>query len=300
MPRVVAVGRFDGVHRGHQFLLGEARRLAGGLPVAAYTFPPRGPSLLTLAAKERLLREHADEVVVARWEDVRGLGAEEFVRTELVERLEARAVVVGPDHRFGRGRGGDVTTLRRLGGLLGLAVHAVDPLRLGGGVVSAARIRDLIAAGDVTEAALLLGRPVWLTGVPVPGARVGRTLGYPTVNLDLAPELVRPRAGVYAAWAQWRDGEGRALFYLGDRPTFPDLPPSAEIHLLSPPPGAVDGPVEVHLMRFVRPDARFPTVEALVERIARDREEAGVILRGTASPARLLPDPRLRGPGGRP
>ncbi|HEU68778.1 MAG TPA: hypothetical protein ENN53_06170, partial [Candidatus Acetothermia bacterium] len=80
MPRVVTVGRFDGVHRGHQFLLAEARRLAGGLPVAAYTFPPRGPSLLTLAAKERLLREHADEVVVARWEDIRGLGAEEFVR----------------------------------------------------------------------------------------------------------------------------------------------------------------------------------------------------------------------------
>ncbi len=298
MLRVVAVGRFDGVHRGHQFLLGEARRLAKGLPVAAYTFPPRGPSLLTLAAKERLLREHADEVVVARWEDVRGLGAEEFVRRELVERLEARAVVVGPDHRFGRGRGGDVTALRRLGGLLGLAVHVVDPLRLEGEVVSAARIRDLIAAGDVTEAAALLGRPVWVAGMPVPGARIGRRLGYPTVNLDLAPELVRPRAGVYAAWAQWRDGEGKALFYIGARPTFPALPPSAEIHLFAPPPGEVEGPVEVHLIRFIRPDIQFAGVELLVEQISRDRETGGRILGETAAPARLLPHLELRGPGG--
>lgn len=299
MPRVVAVGRFDGVHRGHQFLLAEARRLAGGLPVAAYTFPPQGPSLLTLAAKERLLREHADEVVVARWEDIRGLEAEEFVRIELARRLEARAVVVGPDHRFGRGRGGDVTTLRRVGGGLDLAVYVVDPLRLGGDVVSAASIRDLIARGDVTEAASLLGRPAWLVGAPVRGARIARRLGYPTVNLDLAPELVRPRAGVYAAWAQWRTGEGRALFYLGARPTFPDLPPSAEIHLLTPPAGPVEDPVELHLMRFLRPDQRFTDERALAQQIARDREEGAAILGHTAPPSRLL-TAELRGPGGVP
>jgi len=166
-------------------------------------------------------------------------------------------------------------------------------------VVRGALIRDLIAAGDVTEAASFLSRPVWVVGAPTPGARIARRLGYPTVNLDLAPELVRPRAGVYAAWVQWRDGEGRALFYIGARPTFPDLPPSAEIHLLAPPPGEVEGPVEVHLMRFLRPDKRFADERALSEQIARDREEGAAVLGETAPPARLLPA-GLRGPGGAP
>lgn len=298
MPRVVAVGRFDGVHLGHRYLFAEARRIGGG-PVVAYTFPPRGPSLLTLAAKTRLLRQLADEVVVAPWEEIEGLDPETFLRQELRARVGADAVVVGPDHRFGRGREGNLATLERLAPELGLSVHAVPPLEVEGAPVSSGRIRDLVQAGEVAGAARLLGRPPWLAGTPVRGAGLARTLGYPTVNLDLLPELVRPRPGVYAAWAHWPGGEGPCLFYLGSRPTFPDLPPSAEVHLLTPPAGEVAGPVEVHLLAFLRPDTWFPSPQALQAQIAADRARAEVALQGILPPGRLLGE-TLAGPGGVP
>lgn len=300
MPRLVAVGRFDGVHRGHQFLLGEARRRAPDLSLAAYTFPPRGPSLLTRDAKERLLRNHADEVLVVPWERVQDLTPEEFLGDELVARLGASGVAVGPDHRFGRGRAGDLATLRRLAPVLGLAVHVIEPLRLGGQAVSAGRIRELTAAGDVEGAASLLGRPAWLAGTPTPGTGLARRLGYPTVNLDLFPELVRPRPGVYAAWAQWPEGEDKALFYIGNRPTFPGMPPSAEVHLFTPPRGEVRGPVEVHLVRFIRPDQRFADERALVQQIGCDRARGESMVERTAAPHRLLREEELRAPGGGP
>ncbi len=300
MSRVVAVGRFDGVHRGHQFLLREARCRAAGGGVVAYTFPPRGPSLLTREAKERLLRGYADEVLVVPWESVQGMEAEDFVREELVGRCGAEAIVVGPDHRFGKGRVGDVETLRRLAPSLGFEVHVVDPLHMGGDAVSAARIRDLIASGRVEEAASLLDRPAWEVGRPTPGAGLARKLGFPTVNLVLAPELVRPRPGVYAAWAQWHVGEGKALFYIGDRPTFPELPPSVEVHLFVSPSGQVEGPVEVHLIGFIRSDQRFPGERALAAQVSRDREQAEEILLRAPVPVRLLPEGELRTRGGVP
>ncbi|MCR4391571.1 MAG: hypothetical protein NUV94_02040 [Candidatus Acetothermia bacterium] len=290
MGRLVAVGRFDGVHLGHQALFAEGRRLAQerGLILTAYTFPPRGPSLLTLAAKERLLGALADEVTVVRWEQVQDLAPDVFLREELVERLGARGVVLGPDHRFGRGRAGDVGLLRRLSGELGLSVHVVEPLEVDGGAVSSARIRDLLRCGEVAAAARLLGRPPCVVGQPVPGVALARRIGFPTVNLDLAPELLRPREGVYAAWAHWPGGDGGALFYIGKRPTFPGLPPSAEVHLLVPPAGEVPGPVEVHLLRFLRGDERFSDPEALTRRIARDRQEAETVVRATRPPTPLL------------
>lgn len=292
MARVVVVGRFDGVHTGHQHLLREARR--AGSTVVAYTFPPRGPSLLTLEAKVNLLRNHADQVEVVPWERVETLTPEAFVREELVGRLGATAVAVGPDHRFGKDRTGDVATLKHLGHLLGLAVHVVPPLCLDGGAVSSGRIRDLLGAGEVAGAARLLGRPPWISGQPIPGAHLAHQLGYPTVNLRLAPELVRPRLGVYAAWAHYSDGEGPALFYVGNRPTFPSLPPSAEVHLLTPPQGEVRGPVEVHLLSFIRPDERFPTPQALALQISNDIAWAQRIVGRSAGPKRLLPGKELR------
>lgn len=290
MARAVAVGRFDGVHLGHQGLLREAQQIGGG-PVVAYTFPPRGPSLLTLEAKVGLLRDLADEVVVARWEEIEDLDPETFLRRELRGRVEADVVVVGPDHRFGRGRQGDLATLGRLAPELGLAMHAVPLLEVDGAPVSSRRIRDLVRAGEVEGAARLLGRPPWLAGTPVQGAGLARTLGYPTVNLDLFPELVRPRPGVYAAWAHWPGGAGGCLFYLGGRPTFPGLPPSAEVHLLTPPAGEVAGPVEVYLISFLRPDLRFPGPEALAAQIGEDRRRAAELLAGLAPPNRLLGAP---------
>lgn len=272
--RLVAVGRFDGVHLGHRHLLEEGRRRGQGLSLVAYTFPPRGEALLPLPAKLHLLGALVDEVIVRDWSEIQDLGPEAFVREELMGRLGARGVVVGPDHRFGHRAAGDVALLRRLGSAMGLLVLVVEPLRIGGEVVSAKRIRTLVRAGQVQEATSLLGRAPVLFANPVRGAGLARKLGYPTVNLEPWEGLVRPGFGVYLAWAYWAEGEGPALFYIGDRPTFPDLPATAELHLLFPPQVAPDAPVEVHLLEFLRGDEKFASAQALARQIAHDRAEA--------------------------
>lgn len=287
--RVVAVGRFDGVHLGHRHLLAQARALAQARrgSLLAYTFPPEPPALLPLAAKVRLLAALADEVEVVPWERVRDLGAEEFLREEIGGRLGGRALVMGPDHRFGRGREAGPEQARALGERLGLEVLVVEPLRLEGEVVSARRIRELLARGEVERAARLLGRPPALLGRVVPGAGLARRLGFPTLNLALDPVLLRPADGVYLAWAFWPGGGGPGLFYQGKRPTFPGLPPSAEVHLFAPPPAGV-AEVEVHLLAFLRPDQAFPTPEALAQQIARDAARAQALLAEVEPPRSLL------------
>jgi len=287
---IVAVGRFDGVHRGHQRLLAEARKLAAAreLPLIAYTFPPCGEALLPLVAKRTILLGLCDEVIVRDWEEIRDLSPEEFVRRELLGGLNAEGVVLGPNHRFGRGAAGDARLLEELGGRLGLQVHIVTPLRISGGVISSRRIRRLVKEGKVGEAGELLGRPPLLFGDRVPGAGLATTLGFPTVNLALWPGLVRPRPGVYLAWAHWPGGEAGGLFYLGVRPTFPELPPSAELHLLSPPSPEPRGTCEVALLAFLRPDVKFAGKAELARQIERDLEEARAYFRDVPPPKPVL------------
>lgn len=284
------VGRFDGVHLGHQHLLAFAQRVAQkrGWRVLAYTFPPEPPALLPLSAKVALLRRWADEVEVGDWPRLRDLTAEEFLRKEVVGRLSGRVLVMGPDHRFGRGRQGDSTLAQTLGKELGLEVLVVPPRVVDGEAVSSRRVRELVQVGEVAQAQKLLGRPPVLFGRPVSGAGLAKTLGFPTMNLACDPVLLRPRDGVYLAWAFWAGGGGPALFYFGKRPTFPGLPPSAEVHLLSsPPPGSPEG-LEVHLLEFFRPDLRFPSPDALVKRIEEDVAAAKARVRELPPPHPVL------------
>ena len=288
--RVIVVGRFDGVHRGHQALLSQGRELARkeGLSLCAYTFPPKGEALLPLPAKLRLLEELCDEVIVRPWERVEGLSPEEFVRAELVEGLAASWLVCGPNHRFGKGAAGDVALLQALAGRYGLSVQVVQPLTAGGELISSRRIRGLVREGRVGEAAALLGRPHVLFGRRIPGAGLGSGLGFPTVNLSPWPGLVAPRPGVYAAWAQWEAGGGPALFYRGSRPTFPHLPPSWELHFLSPPQPEPQGELEVALLSFIRPEARFASPQELTAAMEEDLAQARRLLSHISPPPRLV------------
>jgi len=288
--RVVAVGRFDGVHRGHQHLLARARELARelGASTCAYTFPPQPGALLPLPAKRRLLLGLCDEVVVRPWEEVRHLSPEDFVESELKGKLAAVGVVLGSNHRFGRDAAGDAGLLKELGRRLDLVVRVVEPLEEGGEPISSRRIRALVREGRVEEAAGLLGRPHLTVGDRVRGAGLAGRLGFPTVNLRPWPGLVEPRAGVYAAWAHWRGGGGAGLFYHGARGTFPELPPSTELHLFSPPRPEPEGPVEVWLASFLRPDRTFPSERELVAAIREDVARAERALAGSPPPPPLV------------
>jgi riboflavin kinase/FMN adenylyltransferase len=283
-PAAVTLGNFDGVHLGHRALLEAARRVAEpeGWLVRAVTFDPhpaavlapeRAPALLTTVARRaELLRAFgADDVEVLRFDaDLAQLTPERFAREVLSEGLRARAVVVGPDFRFGRGRSGDAQRLTNLGAELGFARIAVEPVLEDGEVVSSTRVRAALGEGAVAEAARLLGRAHEVTGTVVRGDGRGRTLGVPTANLACEPVLL-PADGVYAVLGRVL-GEGallRGVANLGVRPTF-GAGRSAEVHFFDLDRDLYGARVRIAFVERLRTERRFDGLDALKAQIALD------------------------------
>jgi riboflavin kinase/FMN adenylyltransferase len=290
------VGNFDGLHVGHQEILrivterAQARRGES----AVYTFEPHprkvlrpadAPRLLTTLEQKLELIDDAgvDVVVVERFdEEFARRSADEFVRDVLHARLRPEEVFVGYDFRFGHDREGSMRTLTELGPHLGFAVTIVPEVTVGGRDVNSTRIRELLAAGSVGEAAELLGRPYRVRGLVVEGDRRGRTLGFPTVNL--APENeVLPATGVYAGRLRvlgGERGEGEAewpaVVNVGRRPTFKDAaaPVLAEAHVIDWSGDLYGRRVELSFLHHLREERRFPDVAALRSQIEADRDEA--------------------------
>ena len=291
---VVTIGAYDGVHLGHQRVLHLVRELASarGLEAAVVTFdrhpaqvvrPESAPKLLTsLDQKLELLDATGDVDVccVLTFDEARSHEtAEDFVTEVLVEKLRARRVVVGDDFHFGHKRGGNVPLLGRMGAelgfeVLGLALVAVEGDG-GGTIYSSTRIRELLAEGDVTEAARLLGRPHEVRGIVTEGDRRGRTLGFPTANLTVPSEICLPADGIYAGTFVADDGVSRpAAISLGRRPTFYD---HADMSLLEAYVLDFDGDLYgqqagVRFVERLRGEQRFDSVDALVEQMSRDVE----------------------------
>ncbi len=285
---IVALGNFDGFHAGHQAVVGRAveRARAEGRPVLVATFDPHPvrffkpdvpPFRLTsLNQRERLFGEAgADAMLVFRFDaELAAVTAEDFVAERVVGLIGAAGVVTGEDFTFGKGRGGNIEVLKILGAAHGLSVDAVAPVIADGEPVSSSGIREALQAGDCEAAAALLTRPFAIEGAVEPGDRRGRELGYPTANLGLGTYL-RPRFGVYAVRGRLPGGmvvDGAAN--LGVRPTF--LPPR---ELLEPFFFDFEGDlygrtIEVDLISFLRPEARFDSLAALKAQMAEDCAEA--------------------------
>ena len=285
---IVALGNFDGFHKGHQAVVARAvhRARAEDRPVLVATFDPHPVRffkpdlppfrLTTLDQRERLFGEAgADAMIVFRFDaDLASVMAPDFVTDWIASRIGAVGVVTGEDFTFGKGRGGDVEQLKFLGRANRLSVDSVAPVVEDGEAVSSSRIRDVLQAGDCETASRLLGRPFAIQGVVEHGDKRGRELGFPTANLSLGKYL-RPRFGVYAVRGRLPDGrilDGAAN--LGIRPTFD--PPR---ELLEPFFFDFDGDlygqtIEVELVSFLRDEVRFDDVEALKSQIAADCEEA--------------------------
>lgn len=296
-PFAVAIGIFDGVHLGHEKLLLEAKRLAvvsqGGVESLAYTFHPHPALVLAPDLAPRML-----ETVETRLERIAALGLsttlverfdhelaaaspEQFVRDILVDKLRVAHVIVGEDFTFGQEQAGNVTSLTRLADELGFTVHSIPPVKVGGLIVSSSKIRELVSAGKVGGAALLLGRPFALKGQVVRGDGRGASIGFPTANLRPENEQL-PGLGVYVGRvsAHSLSTQRPAVINVGYTPTFGATGLKIEAHILDyTGPHLYGRALSVELIDKLRDEQRFDSVEALTEQIRRDIEAARRILR---------------------
>lgn len=289
----VTVGSFDGVHLGHQAVLREIdrRARAAGRASVLVTFDPHplevvnpdaAPPLLTTGPErlEILALSPLDYVVLLRFDrHLAGLTPEGFVREVLLECCGVRELVIGHDHGFGRGRSGDVDTLRRLGLTYGFDVDVVEPVDHGGQHVSSSRIRRAVAGGDLTTAAAMLGRPYGVVGRVGEGERRGRLLGVPTINLsEVSPRKLLPPDGVYAVRVEWRGGSTGGMMNQGPRPTFQDGRRILEAHLFGFDGDLYGEWVRIEWVKRLRDIERFDSMEHLKKQLQQDRLRAQAAL----------------------
>lgn len=286
---VVTVGTFDGVHRGHVAVLREIveRARVAGRKSVLVTFEPHplevvnpkaAPLLLTSGAERReaLAQTGLDYVVFLRFDKALAqYSPERFVREVLIGRCGMKELVIGHDHGFGRGRSGDVETLRRLGATDGFQVDVVGLVESGGHAVSSTAIRRAVAGGDLRTAAGLLGRPYTVSGRVVRGEGRGRTIGVPTLNLGELPERkLLPPDGVYAARVEWARGRAGGMLNQGPRPTVGDGRRSLEVHLFGVDEDLYGEWVKVEWVARIRDQQKFPSLAALQDQLKQDRARA--------------------------
>ncbi|HUQ12740.1 MAG TPA: bifunctional riboflavin kinase/FAD synthetase [Novosphingobium sp.] len=293
---IVALGNFDGFHLGHQAVVGEAVAWAKAenRPAIVATFDPHpvrhfvpdaAPFRLTTLDQRQELFEAAgaDAMLVFHFDAaLAGTTAPDFVRELLAKSIGAAGVVTGEDFTFGKARGGNIAVLREEGPRSSLAVRTVGPVLDRGAPVSSSRIREALQQGDCAEAARLLTRPFAIRGVVEHGDKVGRNLGYPTANLSLGSYL-RPRFGIYAVTGKLPDGrilQGAAN--LGVRPSFNPPKELLEPYFFDFSEDLYGQEIEVALHRFIRPEARFDSMDALKAQMDADCEEARKALSAAA------------------
>lgn len=284
---VVAIGNFDGVHRGHQALIERARTLATGAatravvmsfePTPRELFQPAAapPRVLPLADKRAALQAAgADAWLILRFSRaLAALEPEAFIRQLLLERLAVRAVVVGEDFRFGQARRGDVQLLTRELRPQGRAVEAIGTITLDGLRCSSTLLRERLGAGDLSGVRQLLGRPYALSGVVRHGLKLGRDLGMPTANLAFRRPLALAH-GVYAV--RVREGRRRwqGVASFGVRPTLGLSQCLLEVHVFDDRPDLYGRRLSVEVVEFLRPQARFDSLAALAAQMQADAEAA--------------------------
>ncbi|MGO1162876.1 bifunctional riboflavin kinase/FAD synthetase [Brucella pseudogrignonensis] len=293
---VVAIGNFDGVHRGHQAVLERALELADrdNLPAVVLTFEPHPRSffkpdepverLTDAAEKAEILRFMGFNAVVEQpfTAEFSGQSAEDFVRNILVDRLHASRVVTGYDFHFGKGRRGTPQFLEQAGQSSGFSVSLVDAFSdEGGNLVSSTRVRSLLCAGEVAEAAGLLGYRYRVSGEVIHGQKLGRTLGFPTANMVI-DDHVSLKHGIYAVRFRRADGvlhDGVASF--GRRPTVAsDGKPLLETFVFDFTGDLYGEIVEVSFFGYLRGEVKFDGLDPLIAQMKRDEEESRAILAG--------------------
>lgn len=291
---VIALGNFDGFHAGHQAVVGRAVRHARdeGRPAIVATFDPHPVRffkpdaapfrLTTLDQRQALFAAAGAEAMLVLPFDaaLAGTTAEDFITGLLLDRYGAAGVVTGADFVFGKGRGGDVVTLADHARRLGFFTEMVSPVDDADEVISSSRIRDALHAGDCATAARLLTRPFIVRGIVQHGDKNGRLLGFPTANIDMGSYL-RPRYGIYAVTGRLPDGRIlKGAANLGIRPSFDPPKELLEPHFFDFAEDLYGQEIDVAFHAFLRPEAKFDGMDALMAQIAADCDAAKRLLAG--------------------
>ncbi|QNO25478.1 bifunctional riboflavin kinase/FAD synthetase [Sphingopyxis sp. OPL5] len=289
---VIALGNFDGFHAGHQAVVGRAVRHARdeGRPAIVATFDPHPVRffkpdaapfrLTTLDQRQALFAAAGAEAMLVLPFDaaLAGTTAEDFITGLLLDRYGAAGVVTGADFVFGKGRGGDVVTLADHARRLGFFTEMVSPVDDADEVISSSRIRDALHAGDCATAARLLTRPFIVRGIVQHGDKNGRLLGFPTANIDMGSYL-RPRYGIYAVTGRLPDGRVlKGAANLGIRPSFDPPKELLEPHFFDFAEDLYGQEIDVAFHAFLRPEAKFDGMDALMAQIAADCDAAKRLL----------------------
>ena len=289
---IIALGNFDGFHLGHQAVVGRAvaRARAEGRPALVGTFDPHpirhfvpdsAPfRLTTLDQRQRLFAEAgADAMVVFHFDTaLAALTADAFVEQLLIDTIGIAGAVTGEDFTFGKGRSGSVAVLRAFGATRGFSVDTIAAVTLDDAPVSSSRIRALLQQGDPRGAARLLTRPFAIEGIVQHGDKLGRTIGYPTANLDMG-HYVRPAYGIYAVRGRLANGrvvDGAAN--LGIRPSFNPPKELLEPFFFDFSSDLYAQSIEVELIDYLRPEAKFDTLDALITQMDADCAQARTLL----------------------
>lgn len=289
---VVVLGVLDGVHLGHQALLATAADIAAELDakVVVISFDPHPNSVLQKAEvelicsvverKELLIQHGADRVEFLEFNlGLMQQSPSDFITEHLIEKWNAVAVVVGEGYRFGYKAQGTPADIQSAG----ISTTVVPHKEFNGGRISSTRIRQAIKNGEVADAALMLGRPFTLSGIVVTGDQRGRELGYPTANLDIEPNLLKPKPGVYAALARIGEQVYAAAVSVGANLTFGGIEPRVEAHLLDVELSLYGDFISLSFIEYLRPMQAFDSAAALVAQMDQDVARVREMLTGTLS-----------------
>jgi riboflavin kinase/FMN adenylyltransferase len=296
-PSVVTIGTFDGVHRGHQRLIGNvverARALGARSVVITFDPHPRAvlapesapPRLTFVDAEARLIAALGVDamVIVPFTRETANTAARDFIAA-VVRATQPVELWVGDDFALGRGREGTVDVLRALGTEFGFTLHVLTRVHLSdlpqSEMIGSTNIRNHLLAGEVAAAAALLGRLYTLRGPVIHGAGRGRQIGFPTANVQVPPGIVVPKDGVYATWVTIEDDPTRypAMTYIGPRPQFDNGPRSVEPNLINWDGDLYDKEIAVHFVGWVRGDMKFPSVDDLIAQMRRDQADTLAVL----------------------
>lgn len=293
-PTAIALGNFDGVHLGHQRVLSFLGTQTG-LKGTVVTFDPH-PQEFFSGQKRQLLTPLPEKIkqleklgieqliLLPFGRELASISPEQFVETILVQKFQAKQISVGADFRFGHKRSGGAQDLRDLAAQFGVQVYvtALETCKTSEGVrISSSRIRQALAEGDINQANRMLGRSYSLVGTVIKGQQLGRTLGFPTANLQLSREKLLPRYGVYGVRVAQGDTQPPNLFgvmNIGTRPTVQGHAPTVEVHLLDWTGDLYGQTLTIALECFLRPEQKFPSLDALKAQINADCFQARKIL----------------------